>query len=96
MRRGTRKSGASSAVVPAAAAAAPSVVTAPALAPCSAEPSLLALNPAAVLNLVADVTHNFTDGLAIAAAFSAGQSVRILLSSSYLPFILPTACLIVH
>jgi zinc transporter ZupT len=30
---------------------------------------------AGILNIIADTMHNFTDGLAIAASFSAGHAV---------------------
>jgi len=36
---------------------------------------LESLKVAGVLNLIADISHNFTDGLAIAASFMSGHSV---------------------
>lgn len=44
---------------------------------------------AAVLNLVADAVHNFTDGLAIGAAFSISRSVGISTSIAVLAHELP-------
>ena len=35
------------------------------------------LAPAAILNLVADIMHNFTDGLAIGATYSSGKTLAV-------------------
>jgi zinc transporter 7 len=39
---------------------------------------------AGVLNLVADMFHNFTDGLAIGASFAAGKNVGIVTTATIL------------
>ncbi|GBG31492.1 Zinc transporter ZIP13 [Hondaea fermentalgiana] len=47
-------------------------------------PLILGLRPGAILNMVADTVHNFTDGMALAAAFQASDAIGLTMTIAVL------------